>query len=500
MMSGSLEKLSKLGPSRLRVLVFVVTLFVVSGCQLIKSSEQLLIQELAELHLNDHKADPRAEPRPVIVIPGILGSRLKQPDTGTVVWGKFGFGGVSWPLTGKMLINTSLPIKHGSSFDVFQDDLVVDGVVHELAFIFLPFMPFGIGVYHEMVSKIESLGYCERRACNASSSSIDDRSNSPLLAEFSYDWRRSNAHNAVLLKEFIDQYAIDVAKYRGLNSENDDTIDFDIVCHSMGCLVARYFLRYGDQALPKDGKSLPTLDWSGSKRVKNLVMVAPPNLGSLRAMQSLRHGYYRLGFGYTSSILATMPSLYELLPRQRHRPIVNEEGRSLDPLNITLWEENEWGPFSSEEDATLRILLPNISSRKERLTLMKARMKKNMTIASQFQRAMDIDSEPPPELKLWLFAGKSKQTPSRLRRDVKGDWTLHSERLGDGAVLSRSALMKDSYHAKLSTSSARTPIGWSGVVFLFSGHLGLTRNPEFIVNLGFILKEGHWVLKEGRWR
>lgn len=123
-----------------------------------------------------------------------------------------------------------------------------------------------------------------------------------------------------------------------------------------------------------------------------------------------------------------------------------------------------------------------------------------MTIASQFQRAMDIDSEPPPELKLWLFAGKSKQTPSRLRRDVKGDWTLHSERLGDGAVLSRSALMKDSHHAKLSTPSARTPIGWSGVVFLFSGHLGLTRNPEFIVNLGFILKEGHWVLKEGRWR
>jgi len=474
-------------------------LFVISGCQLIKSSEQLLIKELAALHLDDHMSDPRAEPRPVIVIPGILGSRLKNPATGTVVWGKFGFGGVSWPLTGKMLIETSLPIKHGSSFDVFQDDLVVDGVVHELPFDFLPFMPFGIGVYHEMVSKIESLGYCDRRSCNAGSLSIDNRSDSPLLAEFPYDWRRSSAHNAVLLKEFIDQYAIDVARYRGLEIDDHDTIEFDVVCHSMGCLLARYFLRYGNQALPKDGKSLPTLDWSGSKRIKNLVMVAPPNLGSLRALQSLRYGYHRLGFGYSSSILATMPSMYELLPRKRHRPIVNEEGRSLDPLNITHWEENKWGPFSAEEDATLRILLPNISSRKERLALMKARMKKNMTTASQFQRSMDIDSEPPPGLKLWLFAGNSKQTPSRLRRDAKGHWNLQSELLGDGAVLSRSALMKDSRQAQLSTSKTKTPIGWSGVVFLFSGHLGLTRNPEFIVNLAYILKEGHWVLKEGRW-
>ncbi len=492
MMSVSLEKLSKVRPSALRVLVFVVSLFIVSGCQLIKSNEQALIQELAALHLNDHMADPRAKPRPVIVIPGILGSRLKNPDTGTVVWGKFGFGGVSWPLTGDMLINTSLPIKHGSSFEAFQDDLVVDGVVHDLPFYFLPYMPFGIDVYHEMVIKLESLGYCQLQSCAENLGSIDNKSNLSLIEEFSYDWRLSNAHNAGLLKKFIDQYSIDIAKDRGLDSDNDDTIDFDIVCHSMGCLLARYFLRYGDQPLPQDGKSLPTLDWSGSKRVKNLVMVAPPNAGSLRAVQTLRHGYHKLGFGYSSTILATMPSLYELLPRHRHQPIINEEGVALDPLNILLWEENQWGPFSFEEDATLRILLPNIRSREERLALMKARMKKNMTVASQFQRSMDLEADPPPGLKLWLFAGQSQQTPSRLRKDVYGDWILHKELLGDGVVLSKSALLIDSHHVKPATSTARTSISWSGVVFLFSGHLGLTKNHEFIVNLDYILREGQW--------
>ena len=115
-----------------------------------------------------------------------------------------------------------------------------------------------------------------------------------------------------------------------------------------------------------------------------------------------------------------------------------------------------------------------------------------MTVASQFQRSMDLEADPPPGLKLWLFAGQSQQTPSRLRKDVYGDWILHKELLGDGVVLSKSALLIDSHHVKSATSTARTSISWSGVVFLFSGHLGLTKNHEFIVNLDYILREGQW--------
>ena len=136
---------------------------------------------------------------------------------------------------------------------------------------------------------------------------------------------------------------------------------------------------------------------------------------------------------------------------------------------------------------TLQILLPKVSDQQERLSLMKEQMKKHMKSASQFQRAIDLDADPPPGLNLWLFAGKSKDTPSRLRKDVKGEWNLGSEVLGDGVVLSESALMNDSFGSQDSTSNADGPIGWSGVIFLFSDHLDLAGNPEFIVNLDHIL-------------
>ena len=487
MTSGSRGGPGKLRATCRRVLMALAMTVFVGGCEMINSSEQLLIKELAERHVNDHAADPSVKRRPVIVIPGILGSRLKTADTGQVVWGQFGFGGVLWPSKEQTVIKTSVPINLNSSDDVIQDDLVVDGVVQKMPFYILPLMPFGIGVYHEMVSQLENLGYCKGQTCYSNASSNDRAPSSPWLVEFSYDWRLSNAHNAAELQEFIDQNALKIAKERGLSEDESATIDFDIVCHSMGCLVARYFLRYGNQALPDDGQSLPSLNWSGSKRVKNLVMVAPPNAGSLGAVQTLRRGLFVFGFGYSSSVLATMPSLYELLPRRRHRSIIDEEGRALDPLNITIWEDNEWGPFAPEEDMTLQILLPKVSDQQERLSLMKEQMKKHMNSASQFQRAIDQDADPPPGLNLWLFAGKSKDTPSRLRKDVNGEWNLGSEVLGDGVVLSESALMNDSFGSQDSTSNADGPIGWSGVIFLFSDHLDLAGNPEFIVNLDHIL-------------
>ena len=91
MTSGSRGGPGKLRATCRRVLMALAMTVFVGGCEMINSSEQLLIKELAERHVNDHAADPSVKRRPVIVIPGILGSRLKTADTGQVVWGQFGF-------------------------------------------------------------------------------------------------------------------------------------------------------------------------------------------------------------------------------------------------------------------------------------------------------------------------------------------------------------------------------------------------------------------------
>jgi len=59
---------------------------------------------------------------------------------------------------------------------------------------------------------------------------------------------------------------------------------------------------------------------------------------------------------------------------------------------------------------------------------------------------------------------------------------------GDGRVTRKSALLDERSLAELG-GALRTPIPWSQVQFLFTGHIGLTKDPSFTDNLLFILLE-----------
>jgi hypothetical protein len=82
------------------------------------------------------------------------------------------------------------------------------------------------------------------------------------ILEFSYDWRLSNIINADRLKAFIDSRV-----------KNGKSVD--IIAHSMGGLIARvYVQRLG-----------------GGSRVKNLIMLGTPHLGSAKIFERLRDGF-----------------------------------------------------------------------------------------------------------------------------------------------------------------------------------------------------------------
>ena len=53
---------------------------------------------------------------------------------------------------------------------------------------------------------------------------------------FEYDWRQDNVVTARKLHQYLDQVRAD---------HDDENLTFDIVAHSMGGLVTRYFARYG---------------------------------------------------------------------------------------------------------------------------------------------------------------------------------------------------------------------------------------------------------------
>lgn len=265
----------------------------------------------ALIHVPDRDAVP-----PVVVVPGILGSRLLRPD-GTPVWlnvgNTVGYHSLALP--------ARLPLS--SCFDDLRPGplLGTDGLLPRL---------FGFTEYSDLVGLLASAGF--RPA------DVGDTAEGQVQHVFAYDWRRDLVESARRLHGRLEA----LAEARG-----DPEARFNVIGHSMGGLVARYYLRYGT-AEPEDGP----VTWAGARRIRNLVLGATPNGGSIPALEGILAGS-RVGLSYTTlaaPVVAAMPSMYQLLPPPGAHPLLDEEGRRLDDdlHDLGTWERRGWGPFSPE--------------------------------------------------------------------------------------------------------------------------------------------------------
>jgi hypothetical protein len=69
-----------------------------------------------------------------------------------------------------------------------------------------------------------------------------------------------------------------------------------------------------------------------------------------------------------------------------------------------------------------------------------------------------------------------------------GELTTLTTSPGDGTVLRTSALLDERVGGEWSPV-LRSPIAWRHVMFLFSDHLGLTKDPAFTDNVLYLLLE-----------
>ncbi|MEH6591837.1 MAG: hypothetical protein V7746_16370 [Halioglobus sp.] len=217
---------------------------------------------------------------------------------------------------------------------------------------------------------------------------------------FVYDWRQDNTISAAALDQLVEQIRAD---------HEQPNLQVDIVAHSMGGLVTRYWLRYGSEDVLNDN-DFP-LNNVGGEKARKLVLVGTPSLGSTSALQQLLSGG---DFGVNKippEVLLSFPSAYQLLPHPIVDSIINNRGQVLhrDIYDSDIWRAFEWGPY----DPKLRQRLQEKDWSSQDLAAMEAYNHKHLERARRFVWSLTVENIDPPT-DLIVFGGDCVPTPARI--------------------------------------------------------------------------------------
>lgn len=224
------------------------------------------------------------------------------------------------------------------------------------------------------------------------------------LYTFIYDWRQDNVISAGQLADMVDQIRKDYG---------DPDLKVDIVAHSMGGLITRYYMRYGRVDVTNDNEF--PVNMYGGERVRRVVLLGTPNLGSIKMMSAFINGI-QLGFKRINpETLLTMPSLYHLFPHPLNNWIVTTKGKELDRdlFDINIWRSFQWAIFDPEVRARIVSEYDNKEEAEEYLQTLEQFFEKYLERARRFVWSLTV---PLPEKHplLIVFGGDCHLTPARI--------------------------------------------------------------------------------------
>ncbi|MEM9047305.1 MAG: hypothetical protein AAGC92_01180 [Pseudomonadota bacterium] len=435
---------------------------------------------------------------PIINLPGTLGSRLVDIETGTEVWGRRDGLSVipSDPVDYRLL---ALPVGDGSTPNRDLRDSVLPAGVLERAYPEVLGVPVEVEVYSRLRETVQLGGWISHE--DPLTIARGDQTVAPPIPPadansfpFSYDWRRDLVTLVRDLDRHVRRKAEQVALRSAFTVDHVGPVKFNLIAHSMGTLIARYYLMYGTQDLPEDG-SLPELTWAGTAFFNNVVLIAPPNAGSITALENLVNGKSLgpLQPFYSAALVGTHFSTYALLPRNRHRRVLwaDSEEPIEDIFDPLLWQRLGWGLADPDAAEELAIWMPDVPEPAERQRRALAFQAEALMRAKQLHAALDQPVEALPEgINLYLVIGGSQPTPATAEVDpATGALRVTGFEEGDGVVLRASSLLDERQGAPY-RFGLRTPLKWSSVLFLPEEHVALTQSAVFGDNLLFWLIEG----------
>ncbi len=344
---------------------------------------------------------------PVVFIHGVLGSKLRDEKGGGDLW----LGSLD-----RILLSEYEEL----AFDIDPDSLEPrPGSVHAYS---IADDAIGKDFYGKIISTLESAGGYKRARIGEKISPSEKN-----FYVFFYDWRQDNVKTAAELADFIDQVRVDYG-----NPE----LKVDIVAHSMGGLITRYYIRYGRQDVVNDNDFDKKVTMYGGERVRRVVLLGTPNLGSTKTLNRFINGV-KIGLkSIGTETLATMPSLYQLFPHPLNDWLVTNEGKPLerDLYDVEIWRRFQWSIFDPKVRERILARFKDANAGKEHLSILEAYFEKHLERARRFVWSLTINI-PEPHPKLIVFGGGCTLTSARIIvEEVAGESVI---RLYPSDVLNR---------------------------------------------------------------
>jgi len=236
-----------------------------------------------------------AETRPVIVVPGIMGSQLCDSNN-NVIWGDRA------SYTAARINALRLP----PNVEDRDKSIHSCGLIHTVNIIPLLWTS---DVYDTLLDFLKGTDFSGRK-----------------VIEFDYDWRLSNFYNAVLLKKKVDEAA--------------GSGQVDVVAHSMGGTIARiYFQTMG-----------------GNEKIRNLIVIGTPHLGSAQIFERLRDGFEDWPSALSGGLIEiqktilSFPSTYQLLPAYSECCGFSKNADPTSARYVDIFSPDTWKRLSIPDD------------------------------------------------------------------------------------------------------------------------------------------------------
>ena len=428
--------------------------------------------------------DDKPDQPPVIVMHGLGGSTLVDAESGKQV-----FPGS----LGSLAFGTFRNLAQMSTEDREGEGLVPGELFASVA---------GVDFYGQLLHSLETVGRFHRGVPGQPVST--DGKGRRRYYVLVYDWRRDNVRTVRRLHELIEQIRMDYG---------DPNLRVDIVAHSNGGLIANYYLRYGPRDV-LDEPGVPATWDEGDKRIRRLLMLGTPTLGSTTSLERLVHGM-RVGLRMVPvEVLVTFATPFQALPHPLEKPVLDTRGEplALDIYDAQTWRAKHWGVFSPEVMERVRGSMDTPAEGERALADLHATFDRHLRRARAWQWALSAPV-PPTQVEVAVFGGDCELTPghavevqeadgSRLAfrpgqvdlslvpgqprtRRIKQDFDRMMFEPGDGLVTRRSQV--GHLGADEAAEGRFHPLPVAQTFFLCESHGRLTHNAYFQNNLLYFL-------------